>query len=66
MTELHANCPIGSGRSLQSAVRKGYFKIPREVPTVKLAEKNDMSSREAFTEMNRGLDIILGDADLRE
>lgn len=49
---------------LRSAVRNGYFKVPREVSTVELAEENGISGREAFEEISRGLDIVLGEADL--
>lgn len=51
---------------VQSAVQNGYFKIPREASTIELADKNNMSSREAFEEIIRALDIILRDADLGE
>ncbi|AKH97626.1 helix-turn-helix domain-containing protein [Halanaeroarchaeum sulfurireducens] len=51
---------------LQSAVRNGYFKVPREVSTIELAKKNEMSSREASEEIHRALDVVLREADLGE
>lgn len=51
---------------IQSAVREGYFKIPRGISTVELAERNDMSSHEALEEINRGLEVVIRDADLGE
>jgi predicted DNA binding protein len=47
---------------VQSAVEEGYFKIPREISTVELADKHGMSSREASEELNRALDVILRNA----
>lgn len=46
---------------LQSAVQKGYFKVPREVSTVELAEKHDLSSRRVSEEICRGLDVVLNE-----
>lgn len=51
---------------LQSAVRKGYFKVPREVSTIELAEKHNLSSRETTEEIFRGLDVVLRDFDLNK
>lgn len=51
---------------LQSAVQDGYFKIPRKISTVELAEKHNMSSQEASEELRRSLDVVVRDADLGE
>lgn len=51
---------------LRSAVRNGYFKVPREISTVELAEKNDMSSQEISEELHLALNAVLCDTELRE
>lgn len=51
---------------LQRAVRNGYFKDPREISTLELAEATDMTSREAIQELNLALDIVLKDTDFDE
>lgn len=47
---------------IQSAAVDGYFEVPREISTVELAEKHDMSSREALEELHRGLGVLVCDA----
>lgn len=44
---------------LQSAVREGYFKVPREISTIELANRNEMSDRETSQKLRHALDIIL-------
>lgn len=51
---------------LQTAVREGYFEVPREIALVELAEKHGISDREASEEMLRGLSVVLCWADLHE
>nr|WP_303647872.1 helix-turn-helix domain-containing protein [Haloarchaeobius amylolyticus] len=51
---------------LRSAVSEGYFKVPREVSLVELAELNDISDRELSQELRRGLDVVVRDATLED
>lgn len=47
---------------LRSAIREGYFRVPREIPLVDLADHHGLSDREASEEIRRGLDVLLSDA----
>lgn len=47
---------------LRSAVREGYFKVPREVTLVELAEIHGISDTEASQQLRRGLDELVRDA----
>lgn len=47
---------------LQSAVQEGYFKVPRTISTVELAERHGMSDRETSETIRRGIDIVLRSA----
>ena len=47
---------------LQSAVREGYFKVPREVSLVDLAEIHGLSDREVSERLRRGLNVVVRDA----
>ncbi|WP_267643619.1 helix-turn-helix domain-containing protein [Haloarchaeobius amylolyticus] len=51
---------------LRSAVREGYFKVPREVSLVELAELNDISDVELSQQLRRGLDVVVRDATLED
>lgn len=51
---------------LQNAVREGYFKVPREVTLVELAETHGLSDREASERIRHGLDVLVRDATLDE
>jgi predicted DNA binding protein len=44
---------------LQSAVREGYFNVPREVTLVDLAERHGLSDRDASEQIRRGLDVLV-------
>jgi len=47
---------------LRSAVREGYFEVPRKITMVELADEHGLSSGEAVRELHRGLDVVLRDA----
>ncbi|HKL30586.1 MAG TPA: helix-turn-helix domain-containing protein [Natrialbaceae archaeon] len=47
---------------LRSAVRNGYFEVPRKVTLADLAAANDMSEREASEQIRSSLDVLLRDA----
>ncbi len=51
---------------LRTAVREGYFKIPRQIPLAELADKHEMSDTEASEIMRRGLDNVVRCAVLDE
>ena len=51
---------------LQSAVRAGYFKMPREISLVDLAAKQGMSDREASEELRLGLDVVVRESVLED
>jgi predicted DNA binding protein len=51
---------------LRSAAREGYFRVPREVTLVDLAERHGLSDREASRQIRRGLDVLLSDTTLDE
>lgn len=44
---------------LETAVERGYFKVPRETTLVELADAQGMSDVEASKQLREGLDIIL-------
>lgn len=44
---------------LESAVREGYFRMPRHISTLELAEKHGLSDREALELLNRALDTVV-------
>ena len=47
---------------LRSAVREGYFELPRRVSLVDLASEHGISDHEASEELRRGLDVVVRDA----
>ena len=47
---------------LRSAVRQGYFKVPRETTLVELATEQGISDREASALLRTGLDTIAREA----
>lgn len=47
---------------LRSAVREGYFKTPRHISTIELAERHGLSEREALQLINRALDTVVRSA----
>ena len=49
---------------LRSAVREGYFEIPREVTLVDLADIHGISDKETSQQLRRGLEAIVRDATL--
>lgn len=49
---------------LQSAAHEGYFKVPREITLVDLAEIHGISDKETSQQLRRGLDVIVRDATL--
>ncbi|MFB6188310.1 MAG: helix-turn-helix domain-containing protein [Halapricum sp.] len=51
---------------LRSAVREGYFKVPREISLVELADIHDVSDREASQQLRRGLDAVLQDVTISD
>ena len=51
---------------LRSAVRQGYFKVPRETTLVELATEQGISDREASAFLRAGLDTIAREAVLEE
>lgn len=44
---------------LKSAVQEGYFKMPRHISTIQLAEKHELSDREALGMINRALETVV-------
>lgn len=46
---------------LQSAIREGYFDVPRQISTAKLAEKHEMGSQEVLEEIHQGVGIAVRD-----
>ena len=51
---------------LQSAVREGYFKVPRETTLVELANEQGISDREASALLRAGLDSVVREAVLED
>lgn len=51
---------------LRSAVREGYFEVPRKATLTDLAAANDMSEREASEQIRSSLDVLLRDAVLQD
>ena len=49
---------------LRSAVRGGYFEVPREMTLVDLAERHGISDKEASRQLRRGLDAVVRNAAL--
>lgn len=44
---------------LDSAVREGYFKVPREASLVELSEQTGLSDKEVSVELRRALEQLL-------
>lgn len=47
---------------LRSAIREGYFEVPRRITLLELAAACEMSDREASEQLRRGLDVVVRDA----
>lgn len=44
---------------LTTAVEQGYFKVPRQISTVDLADAHDISDVEAIEGLHTGIDTVL-------
>jgi hypothetical protein len=51
---------------LRSAVKIGYFEVPRRVSLVDLASEHGMSDREVSEQLRRGLDVVLQETTLED
>lgn len=51
---------------LQDALAEGYFKVPRQISLVELAEKHELSSREASEELRHSIDIVARDISIED
>lgn len=47
---------------LRTAVREGYFEVPRRISLVDLAAREGLSDREAAEQLQRGLDVVVREA----
>ena len=51
---------------LESAAREGYFKVPREITLVELADRSGISDQEASEQIRRRLDALVHESVLDE
>jgi predicted DNA binding protein len=59
--ESTAESSTDEGDILRTAVREGYFGVPREVSLADLAEQQGVSDREASEQLRDGVAAVLRD-----
>lgn len=66
-SERHTEAPTTEDRRLlRTAVREGYFEVPRGISLVELAEQHDITDKRASERLRTALNVVVRDTVLNE